>query len=84
MEELLLEVMETEKGRSFINGILDLSGVEMARFNPDPYGNAWQMGRASLGAAILDALRSSERGAELEYIMRREARHPPDERDGNE
>lgn len=84
MEELLLDVMETEKGREFVNGILDLSGVEMCRFNPDPYGNAWQMGRASLGAAIIDALRSSERGLELEYIMRREARHPPDDQEDEE
>ena len=79
MEELLLEVMDTEKGRAFIHGLLEQSGVEMCRFTPDPYGNAWQMGRASLGAAILDALRNSKRGLDLEHIMRQEARHPPNE-----
>jgi len=78
MEELLLKLMETEDGRKFVMKLLEFSGVENGSFQPDPYGNAWLMGRASVGAAILDALRNSERGIDLEAIMRREARYPPD------
>lgn len=81
MEELLNEIMESPRGREFIMKLLDYTGVEQGGFNPDPYGNAWLMGRVSVGAALLNCMRSSERGAELEAIMRREARHPPDSED---
>lgn len=79
MDQYLLNIMEKEEGRKFVWALIDGSGVELGTFNPEPYRNAWLMGRASIGAELLSILRSSERGAELEYIMRREARHPPDE-----
>lgn len=81
MEDLLLELMETEHGREMVMHLLEFSGVESGSFQPDPYGNAWLMGRASVGAAILDAIRNSERGIDLEAKMRREARHPPDQKE---
>lgn len=79
MEKLLLKLMETEEGREFVFMLLEFSGVDSGSFQPDPYGNAWLIGRASVGAAILEALRNSERGIDLEAIMRREARYPPGE-----
>lgn len=79
MEQYLLNIMETEGGRKFVWTLLEGTGVDSGAFNPEPCKNAWLAGRASLGVEILSLLRNTERGAELEYIMRREARHPPDE-----
>ena len=78
MEELLLNIMETDTGRKFVWEILEGTGVDTGAFNHEPCKNAWLAGRASLGIEILNLLRNSDRGAELEFIMRREARHPPD------
>lgn len=78
MEKSLLNIMETSEGREFIWELLEGTGVDHGNFNPEPVRNAWLAGRASLGVEVLNILRSTERGAELEYIMRREARHPPD------
>lgn len=79
MEKSLMYIMETSEGRRFVWELLEGTGVEAGNFNPEPCKNAWLAGRASLGVELLNILRSSERGSELEYIMRREARHPPDE-----
>lgn len=79
MEKSLLNIMETSEGRSFVWKLLEGTGVEAGNFNPEPCRNAWLAGRASVGVELLNILRDTERGAELEYIMRREARHPPDE-----
>ena len=78
MEELLLNIMETDAGRRFVWEILEGTGVDTGSFVFIREQNSWLAGRASLGIEILNLLRNSDRGAELEYIMRREARHPPD------
>lgn len=81
MIDRMLDIMETSKGREFIWMLLEYTGADNGGFSTDPYYNAWLAGRASVGAELLRRMRETERGAELEYIMRREARHPPDNED---
>lgn len=79
MEKKLLNIMETSEGRIFVWKLLEGTGVDAGNFNPEPCRNAWLAGRASLGVELLNILRNTERGTELEYIMRMEARQPPAE-----
>ena len=81
MEKKLLNVMETSEGRQFVWYLLEGTGAEAGNFNPEPCRNAWYAGRASIGIELLKLMRQTERGTELEFIMRREARQPPAETD---
>lgn len=77
LQEVILEIMEKPAGREFVKEILTLCGAEEANFTVDPYQNAYQCGRRSVGLILLEHIRRTDRGAELEAIMRREARNPP-------
>lgn len=77
LNKSILEIMEKPNGREFVLDILRLSGVESTAFAPDPHHNAYLCGRKSIGLTLLENIRRTDRGAELEAIMRREARNPP-------
>ena len=77
LQKAILEIMEEPVGREFVKEILTLCGAEEANFTVDPYHNAYQCGRRSVGLILLENIRRTDRGAELEAIMRREARNPP-------
>ena len=78
-EMLMLNVMKDAEGREFIAELLDVTGVDNGNYVTDPQRAVFLNGRASIGIELLHLMRNSERGAELESIMRREARHPPDD-----
>ena len=78
-EMLLLNVMKEAEGREFIAELLESTGVDNGNYVTDPQRAVFLNGRASIGIELLRLMRNSERGAELEAIMRREARHPPDD-----
>lgn len=80
LEKSVAEAMETVEGRALIKALLSFSGIEEGSYAADPYLNAYISGKRAVGAVLLEAIRSTDRGAELEVLMRREARNPPKEK----
>lgn len=80
IEKSVADAMETAEGRALISDLLKYSGIEEGSFAADPNLNAYISGKRAIGAVLLEAIRSTDRGAELEILMRREARNPPQEK----
>lgn len=61
-------IMSTEAGRRFMWRLLERTGVNSDRFNPDPYRNAHQSGERSIGIWLQRELEEAAPGSYMTMI----------------